>query len=222
MRLLLAEDDRMIGRSLVRGLEDAGYSVDWVQDAPSAEHALQDKASLYVAAVIDIGLPGGSGLSVIETMRGRGDPLPVIVVTAADAIGDRVRGLDIGADDYLPKPFAMEELLARLRSVLRRPPRRAGNTLRVGALELDPVRREARLHGDPVELGTREFALLYALMDHPGAVLSRAQLEERIYGWDHGVDSNAVEVIIHKLRRKLGKDSIENVRGAGWRIGAIP
>jgi two-component system, OmpR family, response regulator QseB len=167
---------------------------------------------------VDWGLPRGSGVSLIERLRSRGDALPVLMLTARDRVEDRVQGLDAGADDYLVKPFELSELLARIRSLLRRPPRRAGNTVRVGNLSLDPVTHEAQASGQPVALSPREFALLYALMDTPGAILSRAQLEERLYGYDDSVESNAVEVVIHSVRRKLGREVIENVRGVGWRL----
>jgi two-component system, OmpR family, response regulator QseB len=219
MRILLVEDDPMIGTSLVRGLGDAGYKVDWVRDAVAATRALEDPAVHYVAALVDWGLPRGDGVSLIVRLRSRGDAVPVIMLTARDRVEDRVQGLDAGADDYLVKPFELSELLARVRSLLRRPPRRAGNTLSVGALSLDPVTREAKVSDRPVALSPREFGLLYALMDAPGAILSRAQLEERLYGYDDSVESNAVEVVIHSVRRKLGREAIENIRGVGWRLG---
>ncbi|MFO1394107.1 MAG: response regulator transcription factor [Steroidobacteraceae bacterium] len=220
MRILLVEDDPMIGTSLVRGLGDAGYKVDWVRDAVAAARALEDPAAHYVAALVDWTLPRGNGVSLITRLRSRGDAVPVLMLTARDRIEDRVQGLDAGADDYLVKPFELSELLARVRSLLRRPPRRPGNTLTVGALSLDPVTREARVGDRQVPLSTREFGLVYALMDIPGAILSRAQLEERLYGYDDPVESNAVEVVIHSVRRKLGRESIENVRGVGWRLGS--
>jgi len=209
----------MIGTSLVRGLGDAGYKVDWVRDAVAATHALEAPAVHYVAALVDWGLPRGDGVSLVVQLRARGDTVPVLMLTARDRVEDRVQGLDAGADDYLVKPFELGELLARVRSLLRRPPRRAGNTVSVGALSLDPVTHEARVDGRPVPLSPREFALLYALMDVPGIILSRAQLEERLYGHDDPVESNAVEVVIHAVRRKLGREAIENVRGIGWRLG---
>ncbi|MFO1407758.1 MAG: response regulator transcription factor [Steroidobacteraceae bacterium] len=219
MRILLVEDDTMIGTSLVRGLGDAGYKVDWVRDAVAAARALADPAAHYVAALVDWGLPRGDGVSLIERLRAGGDALPVLMLTARDRVADRVQGLDAGADDYMVKPFELGELLARVRSLLRRPPRRAGNVLSAGGLSLDPVTREARVNGRPVGLSSREFALLYALMDVPSAILSRSQLEERLYGYDDAVESNAVEVVIHSVRRKLGRESIRNVRGVGWRLG---
>jgi DNA-binding response OmpR family regulator len=173
----------------------------------------------YVAALVDWGLPRGDGVSLIVRLRSRGDAVPVLMLTARDRVEDRVQGLDAGADDYLVKPFELSELLARIRSLLRRPPRRAGNTVSVGTLSLDPVTREAKVRGRPVILSPREFGLLYALMDAPGAILSRPQLEERLYGYDNPVESNAVEVVIHSVRRKLGREAIENVRGVGWRLG---
>lgn len=219
MRLLLIEDDPMIGTSLVRGLGDAGYKVDWVRDAVAGMRALDDAAVHYVAALVDWGLPRGDGVSVIVRLRARGDALPVLMLTARDRVEDRVQGLDAGADDYLIKPFELRELLARVRSLLRRPPRRAGNAVRVGALSLDPGSHRANQGGRAVVLSQREFSLLYALMDVPGAVLSRSQLEERIYGYEDPVDSNAVEVAIHSVRRKIGREVIENIRGVGWKLG---
>ena len=209
----------MIGTSLVRGLGDAGYKVDWVSDAVAATHALEDPTVHYVAALVDWGLPRGDGVSLIVRLRSRGDAVPVLMLTARDRVEDRVQGLDAGADDYLIKPFELSELLARIRSLLRRPPRRAGNTVSAGILSLDTVTREAKVRGRPVILSAREFGLMYALMDAPGAILSRSQLEERLYGYDDPVESNAVEVVIHLVRRKLGREAIENVRGVGWRLG---
>ncbi|NJD32689.1 MAG: response regulator transcription factor [Gammaproteobacteria bacterium] len=219
MRLLLVEDDAMIGASLVHGLSDAGYEVDWVRDAVAGAAALDDPSAHYVAALVDWGLPRGDGVSLIARLRSRGDAIPVLMLTARDRLEDRVRGLDAGADDYLVKPFELQELLARIRSLLRRPPRRAGNAVTVGSLTLDPVSHEAHVEGRRVALSAREFALLYALMDAPGAVLSRTQLEDRLYGFDDPVESNAVEVVIHAVRRKLGRAVVENVRGVGWRLG---
>jgi len=172
--------------------------------------------------LLDLGLPRKQGLEVLSTMRRQGDARPVLILTARDAVADRVAGLDAGADDYLVKPFALDELAARIRALLRRRSGRADPILSYGDIELNPATREVRVRGDPVTLSAREFALLEALMTRPGAVLSRAQLEEKLYGWNDEVESNAVDVHLHGLRRKLGADVIRNVRGVGWMIGARP
>ena len=218
MRILLIEDDRMIGTSLVRGLQDAGYEVDWLQDGASAAAALQDKEARYAVALIDWVLPAKSGLDVLRELRGRQDSLPVLMITARDSIEDRVAGLDGGADDYLVKPFDLAEVLARIRNLMRRPSSRKQAVLTNGVLALDTDTRRALRAGREYELTAREFALLFALMERPGAVLSRAHLEERLYSWSHAVESNAVEFLIHGVRKKLGVDVILNVRGLGWRV----
>lgn len=216
MRLLLAEDDRMIGESLARGLKQDGFAVDWVQDGKAAELALAEK--VHDLLVLDLGLPRMEGLDVLRGMRRRGDARPVLIVTARDAVDDRVAGLDAGADDYVVKPFVLTELSARIRALLRRSAGRAEPVVQFGDIELLPVTREVRLRGEPVALSPREFALLQALLDRPGALLSRVQLEEKLYGWNEEIDSNAVEVHIHALRKKLGAEAIRNVRGVGWMI----
>jgi two-component system response regulator QseB len=216
MRLLLAEDDRMIGASIERGLKQDGFAVDWVQDGRAAELALAE--SVHDLLVLDLGLPRKQGLDVLRAMRRRGDTRPVLILTARDAVAERVAGLDAGADDYLAKPFELIELAARIRALIRRSAGRAEAVIAYGDIELHPGRREVRVGGEPVALSAREFALLEALLARPGAVLSRAQLEEKLYGWNEEVESNAVEVHIHALRKKLGADSIRNVRGVGWMI----
>ena len=216
MRLLLAEDDRMIGASIERGLKQDGFAVDWVQDGRAVELALAE--NVHDLLVLDLGLPRKEGLDVLRAMRRRGDARPVLIVTARDAVSDRVAGLDAGADDYLVKPFALTELAARIRALLRRSAGRAEPVVAYGDIELHPDTREIRVRGEPVALSAREFALLEALLARPGAVLSRAQLEEKLYGWNEEVESNAVEVHIHALRKKLGADAIRNVRGVGWMI----
>jgi two-component system response regulator QseB len=216
MRLLLAEDDRMIGAGVERGLKQDGFTVDWVQDGRAAELALEQK--VHDLLLLDLGLPRRDGLDVLTAMRRRGDTRPVLILTARDAVADRVAGLDAGADDYLVKPFDLDELAARIRALLRRDAGRAQPVVTYGALELRPATHEVRLHGEAVVLSAREFALLEALLARPGAILSRAQLEERLYGWNEEVESNAVEVHLHALRRKLGADAIRNVRGVGWMI----
>jgi two-component system response regulator QseB len=219
MRLLLVEDDSMIGTSLVRGLGDDGYAVDWVRDAAAAATALEDPQAAYALVLLDRGLPDGDGLFLLKSLRQRDDALPVLVITARDALDDRIAGLDTGADDYLVKPFDLAELKARIRSLLRRRAGRARPELICGHLVLNPATREVRLCSERVVLTAREFTLLHTLMDRPGMVLSRRQLEERLYAWHETVDSNAVEFIIHGVRRKLGASVIENVRGLGWRLG---
>jgi len=222
MRLLLVEDDQMIGESLARGLRDDGYAVDWVKDGAAAVTAMRDQQAGYSIAILDWNLPKQDGLSVLKAVRGSGNTLPVLMITARDELTDRISGLDGGADDYLVKPFELGELKARLRSLLRRRDGRASTEISHGELVLDPVTHSVRLGSEPVAVTPREFALLRALMERPGAVLSRAQIEERLYGWEEGVQSNAVEFMIHNLRKKLGSTLIENVRGVGWRIGPTP
>ena len=218
MRLLLVEDDPMIGASVQRGLRQDGLTVDWVRDGAAADLAVA--AGVHELILLDLGLPGKSGLEWLAQWRARGVTLPVLILTARDAVADRVRGLDAGADDYLVKPFSLEELAARLRALGRRQGGRAAPRLELGPLSLDPATHEVSKDGQPVELSAREFALLHALMEDPGVPLSRTQLEERLYGWDAEVASNAVEVHIHALRRKLGAEWIKNVRGVGYRVPA--
>ena len=222
MRLLLVEDDRMIGDSLRQALRDEGYAVDWVYDARAANATLASER--FDLVLLDLGLPNaqqwGSGLDVLRALRERKDATPVIVLTARDALGDRVAGLDAGADDYLVKPFELDELNARMRAVLRRQAGRGEPVLAHGALRLDPATRQVTLAGAQVALSAREFAVLEALLLRPGAILSRAQLEDRLYGWGEEIESNAVSVYIHQLRRKLGADFIRNVRGVGYFVGA--
>lgn len=216
MRLLLVEDDAMIGESLRQGLRQDGYTVDWVQDGRAAETALTDPA--YALVLLDLGLPKKDGLALLQGLRAHGNRVPVLILTARDAIADRVRGLDAGADDYLVKPFSLEELGARIRALLRRQAGRAEPVVQVGAVTLDPATRSVTHEGRPVALSAREYALLEALLARPGAVLSRAQLEEKLYGWGQEVESNTVEVYIHALRRKLGPSFIKNVRGVGYMV----
>ena len=220
MRILLAEDDPMIGAGIERGLRQDGFTVDWVRDGRAAEIALDEH--VHDLVLLDLGLPRRDGLEVLATMRRRGDARPVLIITARDAVADRVAGLDAGADDYVVKPFDLTELAARIRALARRRGGRAEPLIRHGAIELDPAKREVRVDGEPVALSPREFALLAALMERPRAVLSRAQLEEKLYGWSEPVESNAVEVHLHSLRKKIGADAIRNVRGVGWTLGAAP
>jgi two-component system response regulator QseB len=216
MRLLLAEDDAMIGESVRRGLRQDGFAVDWVRDGREAEIALAE--GVHDLVLLDLGLPRKEGLDVLRGMRRKGDARPVLIVTARDAVADRVAGLDAGADDYVLKPFELTELAARIRALLRRHSGRAAPIVALGDIALDPATHEVRVRDVPVALSGREFALLEALLARPGAVLSRAQLEEKLYGWNEEVGSNAVEVHLHALRRKLPPDTIRNVRGVGWTI----
>lgn len=216
MRLLLVEDDPMIGAAVHHGLRQQGHSVDWVRDGRSAELALADP--VHELMLLDLGLPGKSGLELLAGLRKKGLTLPVLVITARDSVADRVHGLDAGADDYLVKPFDLDELSARIRALMRRQSGRATPRIEHGALTLDPATHQVTLAGQPIVLSRREFALLHALLEQPGVPLSRAQIEERIYGWDEEVESNTVEVYIHALRRKLGTHWIRNVRGVGYLV----
>ena len=219
MRVLVVEDDPMIGRAVANGLQHAGYAVDRVRDGAAAELALVHGA--YDLALLDLGLPRKDGLEVLKSVRRARSDVPVLIITARDAVADRVAGLDVGADDYLVKPFDLDELLARARAVIRRRAGRGNPEIVHGALSLDPARRQVLFRGAPVELSAREFAILEALMHEPGAVVSRDKLEEAVYGWGAEVGSNTVEVHLHHLRRKLEPGLIRNVRGVGYRIALI-
>ena len=216
MRLLLAEDDAMLGASMHKALKLAGFQVDWVRDGPTA--LARSRAEPYDALLLDLGLPGQDGLQVLQTLRQGAHHLPVLIVSARNTVEDRIGGLNVGADDYITKPFDLQELIARIHALIRRNQGRSQPQLVVGALQLDPIRREARLSGQALELSQREFDLLQHLMERPGAVLSREQMEERLYGWQEEVASNAIEVHLHHLRRKLGSDWIKNVRGVGYKL----
>jgi two-component system OmpR family response regulator len=216
MRVLLVEDDPMLGTAVGQALRDASYAVDWLQDGRLAASALAHHA--FELVLLDLGLPQRDGLEVLRGMRARHDATPVLVITARDAIEQRIEGLDAGADDYLVKPFAVGELLARMRALGRRRTDSRSPTLDNGQLSLDPVTKTVTAAGNEHHLSNREFALLRELLVRPGAVLSRSELEERIYGWGEEVESNVVEYIIHSLRRKLGTESIRNVRGLGWMV----
>src|SRR5574337_2043088 len=218
MRFLMVEDDRMIGESLRGSLRAEGHAVDWVRDAEAATAATATER--FDLVLLDLGLPRGSGLDVLHAMRARADATPVIVLTARDGPGDRVAGLDAGAGDYLVKPFDLDEFLARVRAVLRRQSGRAQPLLQHRGVTLDPATHQVSLNGQPVLLSAREYAVLELLMQRPGAILSRAQLEDRLYGWGEEIESNAVSVYIHQLRKKLGADVIRNVRGVGYYVGA--
>jgi two-component system OmpR family response regulator len=216
MRVLLVEDDKMIGAAISEALKDAAYAIDWVKDGDLAGEAIHSET--YDIALLDLGLPDVDGLEVLKRIRSEKKRLPVIILTARDALGDRIDGLDLGADDYLVKPFEIGELLARMRAVLRREGSGSQPVLSNGKLELNPATREASYLGEAAILSAREFALLQALLTRPGAILSRSELERHIYGWSEEVESNAVEFLIHAVRKKLGAKSIRNVRGVGWMV----
>ena len=216
MKLLLAEDDPMIGASMVRGLKLAGFVVDWVRDGRAARAALDGGG--YGLLLLDLGLPLLDGVALLKELRSGNRDIPVLVVTARDTVADRISGLNLGADDYLTKPFDLDELIARVHALQRRHLGRKQPEMRLGALCVNPLSREAMLDGKPLPLSQREFSLLAALIEQPGAVLSREQLEDRLYGWDEEVASNAVEVHLHNLRRKLGTAWIRNVRGVGYKL----
>jgi len=218
MRILLVEDDEMIGQAVQQALRDAAYAVDWAQDGSTALESAA--AERYDLVLLDLGLPKADGFEVLKQLRAGRHQLPVIIVTARDDVDDRVKGLDLGADDYLVKPFEVKELLARIRAVLRRQSVGAGAqpVLGNGVVSLDPVTREATAGNVTAQLTMREFALLQALLLQPGMIQSRADLERHIYGWQEEIESNAVEFLIHAVRRKLGSNVIRNVRGVGWMV----
>ncbi len=217
MRVLLVEDDPMIGDAIQGALKDASYAADWVKDGQTALTTLGFQH--YDLVLLDLGLPGKDGLEVLASIRAKDNPIPLLIITARDGLDDRLRGLDGGADDYVSKPFQMAELLARMRAVLRRKGGTAVPVLSNGVVSLDPATKEASVSsGFSLQLSNREFALLQALLVRPGAILSRSELEDRIYGWGEGVESNAVEYLIHALRRKLGSEVIKNIRGIGWMV----
>lgn len=214
MRILVVEDDPLLGDAIKAGLAQAGYATDWVLDGVAAELAL--KTATYTAVVLDLGLPRLDGLELLRRMRAAGNKTPILILTARDAIEDRIKGLDSGADDYVVKPFDLNELAARLRALIRRSAGEAAPLLRVGPIELDPAARRTKFRGEPVDLPAREYALLHALMLNAGRVLTRDQLSERLYAWGEEVESNAIDVHIHHLRRKLAPDLIRTVRGVGY------
>jgi two-component system OmpR family response regulator/two-component system response regulator QseB len=216
MRILLAEDDPMLGDGLQAGLRQQGLQVDWVRDGEAAERELA--SGVYAAGVLDLGLPRKDGMDVLQSLRARGISTPVLVLTARDAVPDRIRGLDLGADDYVVKPVDLHELGARLRSLVRRAHGQTQDSLRSGGVRLEPAARQVSLNGEAVTLSTREFDLLHALMRNAGRVLSREQLEAQLYSWGHEVESNTIEVHIHHLRRKLRPELIVTVRGVGYTV----
>ena len=216
MRLLLVEDDELIGKGLQTGLSRAGFAVDLFATAQLASRALA--AESYAALLLDLGLPDADGLNLLASLRERDRSLAVIIITARDSLSARLAGLDSGADDYLVKPFAIEELIARIRAVTRRLAVPAHMELQVGPLRMDPARHLLWLRGEPVEVSAMDFALIEVLLRHPGVPLSREQLEKQLYSWSQGIGSNVVEVRIHHLRKRLGAEVIQNVRGVGYRI----
>lgn len=216
MRILLLEDDKMIAEALSDMLHIAGFAVDCVTDGLAAERVLQP--DIYDIALLDIGVPGQDGLCVLHHLRAKNSDLPVILITARDTVEERINGLDSGADDYVIKPFAPYELLARIRALLRRRSGHATPVLSNGTITLNPATREVSANGQVTRLSAREYALLYSLLLQPGTILSRQELEEKLYGWNEEVESNAVEVVIHGIRKKLGSNVIKNVRGLGWLV----
>jgi two-component system, OmpR family, response regulator QseB len=216
MRVLLVEDDAMIAQGVQTALRQGGFAVDWMRDGKSADNALQ--TSDFDVVLLDLGLPQRDGIEVLRELRKRGDSTPVIIVTARDEVQHRVAGLDAGADDYIVKPFDLDEVMARMRSVLRRAAGRGDSSIQHGELKLDPVSHTVERSGVQVNLSAHEFGVLEALLQRPGAVLSRQQLEDRLYGWDAEIGSNAIEVYIHGLRRKLGSEAIQTLRGVGYFI----
>ncbi len=216
MRLLLIEDDDMIGKAVREGLTRAGFTVDWVTDGRAADLALGN--GVYDLAILDLGLPKKDGMAILATLRAMSNFIPVLIASARDTVADRIAGLEAGADDYVLKPFDLDELIARVRALLRRHAGSGSPLLKCGALVLDPVRKTVVQDDIAIELSAKEFALLETLMQRPGAVLSREQLEESVYGWDDEIGSNAIEVHLHHLRKKLGSATIKNVRGVGYRV----
>ena len=216
MRILVVEDDRLLGDAVQAGLRQAGFAPDWAVDGEKAEQMLA--ATDYAALVLDLGLPRRSGLEVLGRLRQRGSALPVLILTARDTVEDRIGGLDRGADDYLVKPFNLGELAARLRALIRRAEGKPQPVMVIGGVALDPAAHTVRVDGEAIELGAKEFALLQILMLNAGRVLSRGQLEEKLYSWADETGSNTVEVYIHHLRRKLGRELIKTIRGVGYLI----
>ncbi len=216
MRVLLIEDDKMIGEGLQKALRQSGFSINWVEDGAMADSALTDE--VYELAILDLGLPNKSGLDLLKDLRARQSTMPVLVLTARDSVADKVQGLDLGADDYMLKPFALEELEARIRSLLRRQAGQAGEWLEYNGLRLNPKTHEAIYNGDKISLTGREFSLMFALIKNPSAVVSKTQLEERLYGWNEEIASNAIEVHVHQIRKKLSSKIIKNIRNVGYTL----
>jgi two-component system response regulator QseB len=224
MRLLLVEDDEMLGAALRAGLRQDGHAVDWARSAGEADTAwiAAGKAAAYDAVVLDLGLPDGSGLDLLRRARQRRVATPVLIATARDRVADRIAGLDAGADDYMVKPVDLDELAARLRAIERRLAGRSEPAIAVGEIAIEPATRTVLRGGEPVDLTARELAVLLALARRPGATVSREQLVEALYGWEESIESNAIDVHIHHLRRKLGAEAIETQRGLGWRLAGKP
>jgi two-component system OmpR family response regulator len=216
MRLLLVEDDAMIGETVLHLLRSEHYAVDWVRDGAMADQAL--RTAEYDLVLLDLGLPKRDGLEVLRALRSRRSSVPVLIATARDSVGDRIAGLDAGADDYVVKPYDTDELLARIRALLRRSAGRGEPAFEHKGVSLNPATREATLNTQPVQLSAREWAVLEPLIARPGVVLSRVQLEEKLFSWKDDVSSNAVEVYIHGVRKKLGNDIIQTVRGLGYLV----
>ncbi len=216
MRVLLIEDDKMIGEGLQKALRQSGFSINWVEDGAMADSALTDE--VYELAILDLGLPNKSGLDLLKDLRARQSTMPVLVLTARDSVADKVQGLDLGADDYMLKPFALEELEARIRSLLRRQAGQAGEWLEYNGLRLNPKTHEAIYNGDKISLTGREFSLMFALIKNPSAVVSKTQLEVRLYGWNEEIASNAIEVHVHQIRKKLSSKIIKNIRNVGYTL----
>lgn len=216
MRVLIVEDDKLLGEGLCAGLKQEGYAVDWLMDGNQVKHVLQVEP--FDVVVLDLGLPGCDGMELLEWMRKNRMEIPVLILTARDTPDDKVQGLDLGADDYMTKPFDLVELLARLRALIRRSRGRATPVIEWGELVLDPSRHSVSFAGQPVELSPREYAVLETLLEHGGRVVSRSRLAESIYSWDSDIESNALEVYIHHLRKKLAPDLIRTVRGVGYML----
>jgi len=220
MRILLVEDDSLLGDGIQKSLSHLGFTVDWMRDGKQGEHALTSEE--YAAVVLDLGLPQQDGLTLLQSVRNKGLRTPVLILTARDGKLDKLKGFGLGADDYVVKPLDMEELAARLRALIRRSAGHASPRIRLGTVEIDPDARQAWCEGKPVDLSAKEFALLELLVQNAGRVLTRAQLEQSIYGWGDSADSNTIEVFIHHLRKKLGSDFIQTLRGIGYTVGRQP
>ena len=220
MRILLVEDDSLLGDGIQKSLSHLGFTVDWMKDGKQGENALTSEE--YAAVVLDIGLPKQDGLTLLQSVRSKGLRTPILILTARDGKMDKLKGFGLGADDYVIKPLDMEELAARLRALIRRSAGRASPRIKIGLVEIDPETRQAWCEDKPVELSAKEFAVLELLVQNAGRVLTRAQLEQSLYGWGDGADSNTVEVFIHHLRKKLGSDFIQTLRGIGYTVGRQP